>query len=90
MTGGGGSIGSELCRQIASFNPKTLIIVDIYENSAYDIQNELKAMYGKGLDLKVIIASVRDFSRIRQIFNQYHPQIVYHAAAHKHVTTHGS
>lgn len=85
VTGGGGSIGSELCRQIASFNPKTLIIVDIYENSAYDIQNELKAMYGKGLDLKVIIASVRDFSRIRQIFNQYHPQIVYHAAAHKHV-----
>lgn len=85
VTGGGGSIGSELCRQIASFNPKTLIIVDIYENSAYDIQNELKAMYGKGLDLKVIIASVRDFSRIRQIFKQYHPQIVYHAAAHKHV-----
>ena len=85
VTGGGGSIGSELCRQIASFNPKTLIIVDIYENSAYDIQNELKEMYGKGLDLKVIIASVRDFSRIRQIFKQYHPQIVYHAAAHKHV-----
>lgn len=85
VTGGGGSIGSELCRQIASFNPKTLIIVDIYENSAYDIQNELKAMYGKGLDLKVIIASVRDFSRIKQIFKQYHPQIVYHAAAHKHV-----
>lgn len=85
VTGGGGSIGSELCRQIASFQPKTLILIDIYENSAYDIQNELNAIYGKTLDLKVMIASVRDLSRLRQIFKQYQPDVVYHAAAHKHV-----
>ena len=84
VTGGGGSIGSELCRQIASHNPKQLVIVDIYENSTYDIQQELKRKY-PDLDLVVLIASVRNTKRIDQIFATYHPQIVYHAAAHKHV-----
>ena len=84
VTGGGGSIGSELCRQIASHNPKQLVIVDIYENSTYDIQQELKRNY-PDLDLVVLIASVRNTKRIDQIFATYHPQIVYHAAAHKHV-----
>ena len=84
VTGGGGSIGSELCRQIASHNPKQLLIVDIYENSTYDIQQELKRNY-PDLDLVVLIASVRNTKRIDQIFATYHPQIVYHAAAHKHV-----
>ncbi len=84
VTGGGGSIGSELCRQIASHKPKQLIIVDIYENSAYDVQNELKADY-PDLDLVVLIASVRNTRRMDKIFSQYHPEIVYHAAAHKHV-----
>ncbi len=84
VTGGGGSIGSELCRQIASHNPKQLIIVDIYENSTYDIQLELKRKY-PDLDLVVLIASVRNTKRIDQIFAKYRPEIVYHAAAHKHV-----
>ena len=84
VTGGGGSIGSELCRQIAKFNPKMLIILDIYENNAYDIQNELKNNY-KDLDLKVLIGSVRDRRRLDMIFNRYKPNIVFHAAAHKHV-----
>ena len=84
VTGGGGSIGSELCRQIASHNPKQLVIVDIYENSTYDIQQELKRKY-PDLELVVLIASVRNTKRIDQIFATYHPQIVYHAAAHKHV-----
>ena len=84
VTGGGGSIGSELCRQIASHNPKQLVIVDIYENSTYDIQQELKRKY-PDLDLVVLIASVRNTKRIDQIFATYHPEIVYHAAAHKHV-----
>lgn len=84
VTGGGGSIGSELCRQIASHNPKKLIIVDIYENSAYDIQQELKYKYPE-LDLLVLIASVRNTNRMNGIFETYHPDIVYHAAAHKHV-----
>lgn len=84
VTGGGGSIGSELCRQIASHNPKRLLIVDIYENSTYDIQQELKRRYPE-LDLVVLIASVRNTKRIDQIFAAYHPEIVYHAAAHKHV-----
>ncbi len=84
VTGGGGSIGSELCRQIASHNPKQLIIVDIYENNAYDIEQELKRKYPE-LNLKVLIASVRDEERIDQIFAEYKPEIVYHAAAHKHV-----
>lgn len=84
VTGGGGSIGSELCRQVARHNPKQLIIVDIYENNAYDIQQELKKKYPE-LDLVVLIASVRNTLRINQIFEEYKPNIVYHAAAHKHV-----
>ncbi len=84
VTGGGGSIGSELCRQIASHKPKQLVIVDIYENNAYDIQQELKRKYPE-LDLVVLIASVRNTHRIDTIFEKYRPEIVYHAAAHKHV-----
>ncbi len=84
VTGGGGSIGSELCRQIAGHNPKQLIIVDIYENNAYEIQQELKRKYPK-LDLAVLIASVRNTNRMNAIFEEYRPDIVYHAAAHKHV-----
>lgn len=84
VTGGGGSIGSELCRQVAAHNPKQLLIVDIYENSAYEIQQELLRKYPK-LDLVVLIASVRNTERINRIFEKYRPNIVYHAAAHKHV-----
>lgn len=84
VTGGGGSIGSELCRQIAAHNPKQLIIVDIYENNAYEIQQELKHKFPK-LDLVVLIASVRNTNRMNNIFETYRPNIVYHAAAHKHV-----
>ena len=84
VTGGGGSIGSELCRQIANHSPKKLIIFDIYENNAYAIQMELKQTHPE-LNLEVLIGSVRDSRRIFQVFEQYHPQIVYHAAAHKHV-----
>ena len=84
VTGGGGSIGSELCRQIAKHNPRQLIIFDVYENNAYDIQLELKENYPE-LDLRVLIGSVRDSRRIYGVFQKYHPQIVYHAAAHKHV-----
>jgi len=84
VTGGGGSIGSELCRQLAAHEPERLIIVDIYENNAYDIQQELKIKYPE-LNLIVLIASVRDEIKINQIFEEYKPQIVYHAAAHKHV-----
>lgn len=84
VTGGGGSIGSELCRQLAQHNPKQLIIFDIYENNAYDIQQELKHDYPE-LDLIVLIGSVRNTHRINQIFEIYKPDIVYHAAAHKHV-----
>ncbi|MGN0314998.1 MAG: polysaccharide biosynthesis protein [Fusicatenibacter sp.] len=84
VTGGGGSIGSEICRQVAMHNPRRLIIVDIYENNAYDIQNELKERFPK-LDLIVLIASVRNERRIEAIFREYRPDIVYHAAAHKHV-----
>ena len=84
VTGGGGSIGSELCRQIARHEPKRLIIFDIYENNAYDIQQELKRDYPK-LDLVALIGSVRNTHRINNIFEQYRPDIVYHAAAHKHV-----
>lgn len=84
VTGGGGSIGSELCRQIAANNPKQLIIVDIYENNAYDIQQELKRKYAD-LNLEVLIASVRNEKRIDRIFDIYRPDIVFHAAAHKHV-----
>lgn len=84
VTGGGGSIGSELCRQIAKYEPKQLIIIDIYENNAYFIQQELIHEYPE-LDLVVLIASVRNSKRIDNIMNQYHPDIIYHAAAHKHV-----
>lgn len=84
VTGGGGSIGSELCRQIADKGPKQLIIVDIYENNAYDIQLELRRKY-PALDLEVMIASVRDKNKIYDLFAKYQPDIVYHAAAHKHV-----
>ena len=84
VTGGGGSIGSELCRQIARHEPKQLVIFDIYENNAYDIQQELKRDYPE-LNLVVLIGSVRNTHRINGVFEKYHPQIVYHAAAHKHV-----
>ena len=85
VTGGGGSIGSELCRQIAMYRPKALIIVDIYENNAYEIQQELVMEYGSRLKLNTIIASVRDYDRMNQIFDRFRPDIVFHAAAHKHV-----
>lgn len=85
VTGGGGSIGSELCRQIAKFSPRKLIILDIYENNAYEIQNELIREYGDTLDLHTLIASVRDKKNIRCIFKELRPQVVFHAAAHKHV-----
>lgn len=84
VTGGGGSIGSELCRQIASFNPKELIIFDIYENNAYDIQNELKYKY-PNLKLKTLIGSIRDRERLKEIFDMNKIDVVFHAAAHKHV-----
>lgn len=85
VTGGGGSIGSELCRQIASFNPKHLIIVDNYENNAYTIQQELIRKYEGKLNLSTIIASIREYKRMDEIFNEYKPDVVFHAAAHKHV-----
>lgn len=84
VTGGGGSIGSELCRQIAHFNPKRLIIFDIYENNAYDLQNELLMRF-KNLNLEVLIGSVRDKKRIQHVFEVCRPEVVFHAAAHKHV-----
>lgn len=84
VTGGGGSIGSELCRQVAAAEPKKLIIFDIYENNAYDIQQELFRNY-PGLDLHTIIGSVRDYDRLEKVFEELHPQMVFHAAAHKHV-----
>jgi FlaA1/EpsC-like NDP-sugar epimerase len=84
VTGGGGSIGSELSRQIASFNPKKLIILDIYENTAYDIQNELIRKY-KNINLKVVIGSIRDKDRINELMDKERPEVVFHAAAHKHV-----
>ena len=85
VTGGGGSIGSELCRQIAKCGPKQLIIFDIYENNAYEIQQELIRKYGDSLNLVVEIGSVRDVDRVESIFLNYKPEIVFHAAAHKHV-----
>ena len=84
ITGGGGSIGSELCRQIAACKPSLLIIFDIYENNAYDIEQELKRKYPK-LNLKTIIGSVRDYDRVEAVFSEYCPDVVFHAAAHKHV-----
>lgn len=85
VTGGGGSIGSELCRQIAAYNPKLLVIVDIYENNAYNIQQELLRTYGDKLNLEVRIASVRDYDKLNILFETFKPQLVFHAAAHKHV-----
>ncbi len=85
VTGGGGSIGSELSRQIASYKPNKLIIVDIYENNAYDIQQELSRTYKDKLDLNIEIASVRDKDKLETLFQKYKPQVVFHAAAHKHV-----
>ena len=85
VTGGGGSIGSELCRQIAKCEPKRLIILDIYENNAYDIQQELIRAYGARLNLSVEIGSVRDRARLEAVFSTYRPDFVFHAAAHKHV-----
>ncbi len=85
VTGGGGSIGSELVRQIAKYEPKQIIIVDIYENNAYEIQQELIMEYGEALNLVTLIASVRDYYRMNQIFDRYKPDVVFHAAAHKHV-----
>lgn len=84
VTGGGGSIGSELCRQIARFEPKILYVLDIYENNAYDLQNEM-LVAAPNLKLEVIIASVRDSKRMNDIFESIRPDIVFHAAAHKHV-----
>lgn len=85
VTGGGGSIGSELVRQIAKYEPKQIVIVDIYENNAYDIQQELVLEYGSKLNLVTLISSVRDYDKMDAIFKKYRPQIVFHAAAHKHV-----
>ncbi len=85
VTGGGGSIGSELCRQIAKRSPKRLIIFDIYENNAYEIEQELNRKYGEALDLAVEIGSVRDTKRLDNLFAYYRPEVVFHAAAHKHV-----
>ena len=84
VTGGGGSIGSELCRQIAKFSPKLLLILDIYENNAYELENEIISNF-KNLKEKVLIASVREEKRLENIFNKYKPQVIFHAAAHKHV-----
>lgn len=85
VTGGGGSIGSELVRQIAKYSPKQVIIVDIYENNAYDIQQELLMDYSDELNFVTLIASVRDYYRMNQIFECYKPDVVFHAAAHKHI-----
>lgn len=84
VTGGGGSIGSELCRQIAQYSPKLLIIFDIYENNAYEIEQELKRKY-RDLNFITLIGSIRDYQRLKNIFEEYKPQIIFHAAAHKHV-----
>lgn len=85
ITGGGGSIGSELCRQLAKMSPKQLIILDVYENGAYDVQQELKMQYGKRLDVKIVIVSVCNRVGLARAFEKYRPQIVINAAAHKHV-----
>lgn len=85
VTGGGGSIGSELCKQCARYNPKTIIIFDIYENCAFELENELKETYGDNINIHVRIGSVRDTQRLEEIFEEFHPDVVFHAAAHKHV-----
>ena len=84
VTGGGGSIGSELCRQIARYNPNRIVVLDIYENNAYDLQNELAEMY-PWLNVSVVIASIRDKARVEDVISEYKPKIIFHAAAHKHV-----
>ena len=85
ITGGGGSIGSELCRQLAKMNPKKIIILDIYENGAYDVQQELKIAYGNSLNLQIEICSITHKKALKRVFDKYHPQIIINAAAHKHV-----
>lgn len=85
ITGGGDSIGSELCRQLAKMNPKKIIILDIYENGAYDVQQELKIAYGNRLDLQIEICSITHKKALKRVFDKYHPQIIINAAAHKHV-----
>lgn len=85
ITGGGGSIGSELCRQLAKMNPKKIIILDIYENGAYDVQQELKIAYGNSLDLQIEICSITHKKALERVFEKYHPQIIINVAAHKHV-----
>ena len=85
ITGGGGSIGSELCRQLAKMSPRQIIILDIYENGAYDVQQELKIAYGNALDLQIEICSITHKAALKKVFAAYHPQIVINAAAHKHV-----
>lgn len=85
ITGGGGSIGSELCRQLAKMDPKKIIILDIYENGAYDVQQELKIAYGNAINLQIEICSITHKQALEKVFKQYHPQIIINAAAHKHV-----
>ncbi len=85
VTGGGGSIGSELVRQIAKYSPKQIIIIDIYENNAYDVQQEMLMEYGDSINFVTLISSVRDYDKMEKIFKQYRPNLVFHAAAHKHV-----
>lgn len=85
ITGGGGSIGSELCRQLAKMSPKQIIILDIYENGAYDVQQELKIAYGNAINLQIEICSITHKKALEKVFKQYHPQIIINAAAHKHV-----
>ncbi len=85
VTGGGGSIGSEICRQVLKYDPKMLLIFDIYENNAYELHNELLSIYDNKDNIRVIIGSIRDEKRLEQVFVQYKPTVVFHAAAHKHV-----
>ncbi len=85
VTGGGGSIGSEICNQCARYKPKTIVIFDIYENCAFELQNELNEKYGGSINIQVRIGSVRDIDRLEEIFGEFHPDVVFHAAAHKHV-----
>ncbi len=85
VTGGGGSIGAEICNQCARYNPKTIIIFDIYENCAFELANDLRDKYGTKINIQVRIGSVRDTNRLNEIFEEFHPDVVFHAAAHKHV-----
>lgn len=85
VTGGGGSIGSEICMQVARYNPKTIVVFDIYENCAFELANDLNAKYGDTIDINVRIGSVRDINRLHEVFEEFHPDVVFHAAAHKHV-----